>query len=172
MAELQEEALWLRAGDDEEALDDPELRRLFSYWSRVAPAGSAPKRQDIDPPIDLPTFLPTTIIFNVERSEDGALAFPYRLVGTKLTEYARRDLRGLTVEEAFGSEFVARDMEIYRRVVEDCVCYSGARTSMIETRQLFERYKRLVMPILGNESGSVDMVWSWLKFCDPPSTTD
>lgn len=168
MAELQEQALWLAAGDDGELLEDPDLKRLFAYWSRAAGEEPAPRRRDIDPPIDLPAFLPTTVMFNVERNQDGSLAFRYRVVGTRLAEFAGRDFKGQTTEEAFGAEFAARDMAIYRRVVEDCVCYSGHRTSMVHARQMFERYRRLVMPILGDETGRVDMIWSWLKFIDPP----
>lgn len=168
MAELQEQALWLTAGDHADLLEDPDLERLFAYWSRAAGEGPAPRRRDIDPPIDLPRFLPTTLMFNVERNEDGSLAFRYRVVGTRLAEFAGRDIRGQTTEEAFGAEFAGRDMAIYSRVVKECVCYSGQRKSMIDARQVFERYRRLVMPILGDETGRVDMIWSWLKFIDPP----
>jgi hypothetical protein len=37
---------------------------------------------------------------------------------------------------------------------------------MIQSRQTFERYRRLVLPVLGDETGRVDMIWSWLKFID------
>lgn len=166
MVDLEEQALWLTAGDDEHVLDDPDQKRLFAYWMRAAAGGSAPRRRDIDPPIDLPSFLPTTIMFNVERGDGGALSFRYRVLGTRLAEFAGRDLRGQTIEEAFGPEFAERDMAIYRQVVEDCVCYSGLRTSMIQSRQTFERYRRLVLPVLGDETGRVDMIWSWLNFID------
>ena len=122
MAELQESALWLSAKDDGGSLDDPDLRYLFGYWRRAAGDGVVPHRREIVPPIDLPGFLPTTIMF-------------------------------------------------YERVVGEGICYSGQRISLIHSRQFFERYRRLVMPVRGDDSGRVDMIWIWLKFAGAPRIT-
>lgn len=170
MAELQESALWLSAKDDGGSLDDPDLRYLFGYWRRAAGDGVVPHRREIDPPIDLPGFLPTTIMFNVERGA-GGMGFRYRLLGTRLAEFAGRDVTGMTIQEAFGDDITARDREIYERVVGEGICYSGQRISLIHSRQFFERYRRLVMPVRGDDSGRVDMIWIWLKFAGAPRIT-
>jgi len=166
MADVEEHPRWLSVDDTPDRLDDPDLRYVFSYWRRAAGRERAPRRRDIEPPIDLSAFLPTMVMFDVERDAAGLCTFRYRLLGTQLAEFAGRDFRGLTIAEALSDEAVARDLEIYNRVVADCVCYSGERQSMINARQAFERYGRIVMPILGDATGTVDMVWCWLRFAD------
>ena len=97
MVDLEERALWLSLGDSGAALEDLDLEYLFGYWSRAAGPGPAPKRSDIDPPLDLPDFLPTTILFDVVRDAAGVFqTLRYRLIGTLLVEYAGRDPTGLT----------------------------------------------------------------------------
>lgn len=165
MVDLEERALWLSLGDSGAALEDLDLEYLFGYWSRAAGPGPAPKRSDIDPPLDLPDFLPTTILFDVVRDAAGVFqTLRYRLIGTLLVEYAGRDPTGLTVEQAFGAEFKQRDREIYGRVIAEHACYRGQRVSLVDRRQLFESYSRLVLPLLGDRSGTVDIVWCWIKF--------
>ncbi|MDF1794206.1 MAG: PAS domain-containing protein [Thalassobaculaceae bacterium] len=165
MVDLEERPLWLTLGDSGETLEDIDLQHVFAYWRRAAGSGSAPRRQDIDPPLQLPKFLPTTILFDVVRDAAGRfMTLRYRLIGTQLVEYAGRDPTGLTVEEAFGKEFKARDREIYDRVIGEQACFCGRRVSLVDRRQLFESYSRLVMPLLGDRSETVDIVWCWLKF--------
>ncbi len=165
MVDLEERAHWLSLGDSGETLGDLDLQHLFGYWSRAAGPGPAPRRADIDPPLELPDFLPTTILFDVVRDAEGGFqTLRYRLIGTLLVEYAGRDPTGLTVEEAFGTEFKSRDWEIYSRVIGDHACYRGQRVSLVDRRQQFESYSRLVMPLLGGTGRRVDIVWCWIKF--------
>lgn len=165
MVDLEERALWLSHGDSGDTLDDLDLQHLFGYWSRAAGAGPAPRRADIDPPIDLPEYLRTTILFGVERDAAGRFqTLRFRLIGTLLVEYAGRDPTGMTVEAVFGEGFNQRDRDIYERVISEHACYRGDRVSLIDRRQQFENYSRLVMPLLGEGSGTVDIVWCWLKF--------
>lgn len=166
MMEVAEAELWLSSTDSGDAIEDPDVRHLFDYWKAAAGGNLAPRRADIDPPIDLTRFLPTTLMFDIERDEHGALSFRYRVMGTRLVDIAGRDLRGQTIDEVFGMDFVARDIEIYEQVVERCACYSGWRISMIESRQLFERYHRFVMPVMGDESGRIDRIWTWITYDD------
>lgn len=168
MTDMTERGIWLTADDDGGQLDDPDLRHVFDYWRRAAGDRDAPRRCDIDPPIDLPSYLPTMVIFDVERGEDGGLVLRYRLLGTRLVEFAGQDFRGKTMAEALGDEVVAADNAIYERVVTDRTCYCGERRSMIHVRQAFERYIRLLMPVLGNESDEVAFLWCWLKFPGTP----
>ena len=167
MTEVEENARWLSPQDELDALEDSDVRSLVAYWSRAAGSRPAPMRRDIDPPLDLPGYLPTTIMFDVERNGD-ALTFRYRLLGTRLVDFAGREVRGLTIDEAFGGQFSQRDLDIYDRVVRNCCCYVGQRVSLIESRRAYEHYTRVVMPVLGDTSGEVDFVWSWLKFAGSP----
>ena len=167
MAEVEENARWLSSQDKIDALEDPDVRFLVSYWSSAAGGRPAPRRRDIDPPLDLPGYLPTTIMFDVERRGD-ALTYRYRLLGTRLVDFAGREVRGMTIEEAFGGQFSQRDIDIYEEVVRNCRCYVGHRISLIESRRAYEHYTRVVMPVLGDTSGEVDFVWSWLKFDGSP----
>lgn len=166
MREVTERGLWLSSADSGDAIESPEVRQLFEYWKAAACGDRAPRRADIDPPIDLPRFLSTTLMFDIERPPGQPLQFRYRLMGTRLVDIAGQDLKGQTIQEAFGAEAAARDIEIYREVVDRCACYSGWRISMIESRQLFESYHRFVMPVLGDESGRVDRIWTWITYDD------
>ena len=112
-------------------------------------------------------YLPTTIIMDVERGGD-TLTFRYRLLGTQLVDFAGREVRGLTFEEAFGDDLSQRDLDIYYEVVRSCRCYIGQRVSLIEDRRDYEHYTRIVLPVLGDESGEVEFVWTWLKFDGSP----
>lgn len=164
MTERERRELWLSSDADGAVLDIPEMVRLFGYWKSAARGKPAPRRDEIDPPIDMPDYLPTTIMFDVDRSDEGGPKFRYRLIGTRLVEVVGRDLKGETLEGYFGVEAAAADIAIYREVVESCRCYFGRRISMIERRKIFEWYQRLVMPVLGNESGRVDQIWTWIKY--------
>ncbi|SDF06653.1 PAS domain-containing protein [Thalassobaculum litoreum DSM 18839] len=171
MVRMAEGGLWLSSADLGDTIEDPDIRHLFEYWKAAAAGRSAPRRDEIDPPIDLPTYLPTTLMFDVERETEGSLQFRYRLMGTQLVDFAGRELKGLTIQEAFGAEFAAQDIAIYRQVVDTCSCYIGERISMIESRQMFEWYRRVVMPVLGDESGRVDRIWTWITYKDVSPVT-
>lgn len=165
MVPSEEDPRWLSVESDPKDISGKKFRTLFEYWQRASGGGRAPRRSDIDPPIDLTAYLATMVLFDVERGGDG-LGFRYRLLGTKLSDFAGRDTRGLTIVEAFGKEATANDLKIYERVVCDVVCYMGARSSMVRVREKFESYRRLVMPVLGDGSGTVDFLWIWIEF-DP-----
>jgi hypothetical protein len=155
---------WLGTADSGDVLGDPDLDHVFAYWRRAAGDRAAPRRCDIDPPMDLPAFLPTMILFDVEDEAAGGFALRYRVLGTRLAEFAGRDLTGTTFAEAFGAQAVAGDLGVYEQVVRDRVCFFGERRSMVRERKEFERYRRIIMPVLANNGDRVGFVWSWLKF--------
>ncbi len=157
------EHLWLKAGATSEQLSDPDFRHLFEYWQSAARGHPAPRREDVDPPVDLPRYLPTTLMFDVERPSEGRLIYRYRLVGTELTANAGQELRGQSIEEVFTADAIREDLAIFERVVGETVCYFGQRISMIPDRERFESYARLVMPLLGPDTGQVEMLWVWIK---------
>jgi hypothetical protein len=168
MSTVTENPIWLSVDDRPDALESPLLRELFVYWRDKAAGRPAPRRVDIDPPMDLPRYLPTIILFDVERIAQPQglerLGFRYRLVGTELGDTKERPLTGRRIDEVFGPDAMADDLAIYGRVVAECLCYSGSRQSMVQQRSHYEHYRRLVMPLLDDAGQRVDFLMIWIEF--------
>ena len=67
------------------------VRTLYEYWCSIAPPGRLPGRRHFDP-LDVPTLLPNLWLVEVHRNP---LRFFYRLVGSKIEEFAGERLTGL-----------------------------------------------------------------------------
>ncbi len=71
------------------------LNDLHNYWQSKCGKELLPKRNQIDP-IDMAKFLPYLILLDVE---DDPLDFRYRLVGTGICSYLRKDYTGIKMSE-------------------------------------------------------------------------
>lgn len=92
-----------------EAISDPILSDLYSYWSSLRRDGELPLRADLDP-IDIPQLLP--FIALVE-SADGGRGIRFRLVGTDMAFGSDPTGRYLH-EEAPGGPYGEHIAELYR----------------------------------------------------------
>lgn len=142
---------------DEQA-DPPTLRpqfvRMHDYLSSVAPAGSLPGRQHIDP-LDFPDLLTFVNLVDVEYGE-SAPTFRFRLVGTTQTIMAKRDISGLSVEDAVLPSFAARIIGNLRRVLATaCPLYD--RFSMPHPNREFIDSERVYFPLAG-DGKIIDMI--------------
>ena len=120
------------------------LVELLTYWQGLAPAGSVPNRQDVDP-VHIPALLPAVSLVELI----GPSRQPrFRLYGTEVVRGFGYDLTGKTLEEAgIGRERSDYWLAVYRQVAE--------------TRQ----------PVFGRDRGAVRefITFEWVKL---PLTTD
>ena len=69
---------------------------VFNYWDAKRAGRRMPSRDDIDP-VDIPHYMPSVILCDVE---PAPLRFRYRLIGTRLTELVHRDVTGHYIDES------------------------------------------------------------------------
>ena len=72
-------------------IDSPRIHQFYQYWqSKRADPGVLPLRPDFDP-AHVRALLPNMMILEVEREP---LRFRYRLVGTRVVDFNRREFTG------------------------------------------------------------------------------
>jgi hypothetical protein len=129
----------------------PDWRALAAYWRSKCIDGRPPSRRDIDPPIEIPRLTQYLFLIDV----DGA-RFRYRLVGSDIVRWARRNVTGCRVEEdnmdpvEFGSW-----MRALLRVANTQTPLLGV-SKPIETR-----YRPLILLILPlvDRDGATEMIF-------------
>jgi hypothetical protein len=164
---MTETGVWITDDIDVSHLA-PAQRSALTHWraARVSP-DEVPCRNAIDPPLALPAVLPVMIMFEVGRPsgpEAPERSYRYRLIGTELVNRAGRDLTGQMLDEVFGADAIKSDLEIYRGIEDRRCPYFGSRVSMIPNRQIFETYRRLLMPLRATKTDRIDRIWCVLDF--------
>ena len=94
-----------------------DLLEMYAYWQRKRGARAMPARADLEP-AEIKRLLPGMLLVDVRPSEDGALAFVYRLVGTREVDMRGHDPTGKPVAEAYYGKSAELVTACYRRVVE------------------------------------------------------
>jgi hypothetical protein len=141
------------------------VRRAYEYWAGKAAGGRLPNRADIRPE-ELRALLP--YIFLVDVTPEP-LGFRFRLVGTKITEWAEKEYTGLTVTEAdYGTQW-KRIYDIYADVVRTRTPRHDIYSAPWVSRE-FLRYERLIAPLSGNGQ-DVDMLYGVLCALPRPRDT-
>jgi hypothetical protein len=106
----------MREGKNMSALFDGRLARLLSYWSARRGDRPAPRRADIDPPLDIPDLLPILTLVDVLHDP---LRFRYRLVGTAVAEGLGRDATGRFVDAALYGDEAPAMFATYERLATE-----------------------------------------------------
>lgn len=91
----------------------PVTRELYSYWSRLKGARSAPERSEIDP-AEIRDALADAFIIEIDRRG----AFPIRLCGTRLNALWLTDQKGRSFSELW-NEADRRDLAALLQMVVD-----------------------------------------------------
>ncbi|NIA71563.1 PAS domain-containing protein [Pelagibius litoralis] len=76
----------------------PDLIQALNYWQSKRRGRFAPAREDLDP-TEMPALLARIMLADVERAEDGAIDFLYRLSGTGICDVHGYDLATLRPRE-------------------------------------------------------------------------
>ncbi len=132
------------------------VRQVYEYWLGKCVRGRLPRRPDLRPE-EMRAFLPYVFLVDVTQAP---LAFRFRLVGTKITEWAGMEFTGLAVgEEAYGPHW-RRVFDRYAGVVESRRPQLDIWDAPWVSRE-FVRYERLVAP-LSTDGEVIDMLFGAL----------
>ena len=134
------------------AMSSPLLRELRDYWLSLAAGRAIPAREDLDP-LDIPRLLPNLMLVDVF---DDPQRFRFRLVGTRVTELAKRDSTGRWLDASLYGDTMERVL-LDLRVCAD----TGAPVASLDTAPYLEndwiRAEALLLP-LGRPDGTVEMI--------------
>lgn len=148
--------------DTVEKIRAPMLRRLYEYWLGKHRDGMAPGRADIDP-LEMREALPYLWLVDIERDP---LRFRFRLVGTRITEWAGHEYTGVYVEtETYGSQAPAIAAQ-YREVVERRQPMWHQQYAPWFGRE-FRFYEKIMLPLCGRD-GEVEMLLCGMMMREPP----
>lgn len=135
-------------------LPDPTLLALYRYWEGVRGDRTAPARADVDP-VHIPrALLPDLLLTEVVRTH-GRRRYRFRLVGSRVSELAGRDLSRQFLDEALPGAFGYRDYIIgLYDAIDDTgqPVYSRSSYITFDTSQEPEREThRLMLPLVDGE---------------------
>ena len=133
----------------------PRYAVVRDYLKRISPPGKLPGRQHVDPRDLDPSVLPFLNLAQVERT-DAAMRFRFKLVGTKQSSAAAREITGLFVEDAVLPEFVNRINDNMRKVVDTGEPLFDA-FPMPHPERTFIESERVYFP-LAADGETVDMI--------------
>lgn len=147
----------MRPYDDAE----PVLSAIYDYWLSKCRDGRLPGRRDMDMVEIPPAVLPLIMMLDVENGPKGR-RFRYRLIGTKVTEYAGRDFTGGYLDEVLPPP----------RAVELSACINAAIDTRVPNTMEspyafpmrdFNHVRRLFLP-LATDGRNVDIVINAFSF--------
>ena len=130
-----------------------DIRKLYAYWSSIAPEGKLPGRQHFEP-MDIPDLLPNIWLIEVHREP---LRFWRRLVGTRIEEFAGQSLTRGWVADGVDD---ARQSSVHKNLAE--VVETGQPSwrrgkSLIKFEKDFSEIERLFLP-LASDGETIDMI--------------
>jgi hypothetical protein len=132
------------------------VRQAYEYWLAKCGDGQPPRRADLDP-VEMRPLLPYVFLVDVTQAP---LAFRFRLVGSKITEWAEKEYTGLGVNEGdYGPQW-RRVFNLYAEVVASRAPRLDLYAAPWVSRE-FYRYERFIAP-LSNDGASVDMLFGAL----------
>jgi len=143
-----------------EEIRNPDLRRLYDYWSERRGARKMPSRADLDP-LDM-TFIMGNVIL-VDVLSETPPRFRIRLHGTNLVQYVGYELTGKMLDELPQTEFREAARQTFTHVIKTREPFRHRRDRIIEDR--LHRYETVVMP-LSSDGEQVDRLLVGLIYDD------
>lgn len=139
-------------------IEESTLRTLFEYWDGQRPVpGRLPARRDIDP-LDIPKLLPCIYVLDVERDP---MRFRFRLVGTSIIDWFKRDATGMYMDDPEYGRQVEVILTHYLEVVDAArPRYDHHHSPQLDAR--YRNYARLMCP-LATDGKTVDMLFCGLE---------
>jgi hypothetical protein len=132
------------------------VRQAYAYWLAKCRGAEPPSRSDIDP-VEIGPLLPYVFLVDVTRAP---LTFRFRLVGSKITEWADKEYTGLAVDQRdYGPQ--------WRKVFNLYAEVAASRTPRLDLYSApwvdreFYQYERIIAP-LSSDGTSIDMLFGAL----------
>ena len=141
----------------DEAHED--IKSLYEYWSRMAPAGRLPGRQHFDP-MGIPHLLPNVWLIDVHREP---FRFWRRLVGTRIEEFAGRSLVNGWVADGVDETRQSSVHKILTDVVVTGQPSWRRGKSTIRYERGYSELERIYLP-LAADGETVDMILAMTLF--------
>ena len=136
------------------SLSSAPLRELFNYWSDRLTREHMPSRQQIDP-VDIPHLLSIVSLIDVE---EQPRRFRYRLMGTRVVDWFRRDFTGCYLGD---TGTASQDDELLRRSYSNVV---ETRTPLVDVNctphldRPYRQYEQLVLPLENHNDHRINML--------------
>ncbi|MCR9212655.1 MAG: PAS domain-containing protein [Proteobacteria bacterium] len=140
----------------------PSLLSLRDYWVKARGEREFPARKDIDP-LHIPKVLPVLTLVDVSHDP---LRFRYRLIGTKITEMAKRDATGKWLDEDLYGDRTDDMLWIFRTCSTE-----KAPIAVRENIQFIDKSWVLVEALavpLGETDERVDIIMICVEVVDNP----
>ncbi|MDE2111403.1 MAG: PAS domain-containing protein [Alphaproteobacteria bacterium] len=150
---------------NEPKLKNPDVRQVYEYWLSKASHERLPSRADIRPH-ELKQLAARAFLIDVLRKP---LHFKVRFFGSRLVDWAGRDLTGLVIREADNGVPWRQLFHEYRSVVETRQPRHDEHSA--GWGKEYQRYERIVLP-LSSDGQTVDMLFGALDLhATPPLGT-
>ncbi len=137
-----------------DALENPQLLKLFNYWRDQAAGRPMPSRQDLDPVVDVPELVPNIFLVDVEH---GPLHFRFRLVGGDIAVMLGRDITDMALEDLDLGDQYTVVCEQYERAAQAAKPTYCCHEYWTERGSRFLKYERLLLP-LSEDGETVNML--------------
>lgn len=131
----------------------PNVRFLYEYWYSISPDYRLPGRQHFDP-AEVLRLLPSILLIDVHREP---MSFKYRLVGSKIEEFAGEHLTGLRFAHRLKGLHLQRAEKNLRSVVNLKQPSWRRGKPLIRWEKNFVELERLLLT-LASDGENVDMI--------------
>lgn len=129
-----------------QALEQPDIAFLLSYWLDRRQKDFPPLRGSMDPG-DFPHLLPRIAVMEVV-PEAKRFRFRYRLTGSEIVTRIGRDPTGYFFEDIYFGEDLAETQRLYNHLRQTGRAYaSHARYFVGKTKDNLLIYDRLILPL-------------------------
>jgi hypothetical protein len=153
-SEIEDTAL-----DISSRIQEPAIRRLYSYWMQQRRAEGLPRRNDIDP-LDFSYILGNVMLLDVLSQP---LRFRFRLHGSELARHAGYDLTGSLIDDLPNPDYRSYVLERCMRLVETAKPTLVHHDRVLDNRR--RRYEALWLPF-SDDGASVTMLLCALIYQD------
>ena len=123
------------------------IRDLFDYWSskRQNPQGLV-SRRDIDIPVDLPMLARIITIADVPNA-NLLETMRFRLAGTEVTSWMKKDITGLLVRTLYNDkDWAVLAGQLRKTILHEAPCLSRQRVEFVELQEPLIA-ERLLLPV-------------------------
>jgi hypothetical protein len=144
----------------------PDFHDFYAYWHAAAPAGLLPGRQHIDPLVEVPRLIPSIVLYDVVRSDEGP-RFRIRVAGEMLVDIMGSNPMGRFIDDFVLPERRGHVNAAFRDVVRAHIAHYWENQMWTAGRQ-YIRMQRLALP-LARDGRNVDMVFACHVRVDTPT---
>jgi len=145
------------------------LARVLDYWNAAADNAAPtllPRLHHIEL-MDLHDIAPHLMVADVVRETQVRTRYRWRFWGTQLSQFFGIELTGRFIDEAYAPRAAEEVMGAYEWIIENRRPHYWVRRADNRDHLVFER---LICPLLGNDTDTVDHLFGIITFVDNETT--